>query len=150
MLIAFIYDAFRIKRKTFKTSTIFIYMEDIAYWLIAVVVMFAVIYYSNEGEIRGYIFIGTVLGIILYSLLFSKIVTRVLLFIIKVVRESVKIIWRIVTYPVIIILRILAIPARFFYMIVSKTARRVKHIGKSRLNKISIWKRVFKNIRKKI
>jgi len=67
MIIAFIYDAFRIKRRAVKTSALVTYIEDIIYWIIVSIIMFAVVYYSNEGEIRGYLFLGTILGAVLYA-----------------------------------------------------------------------------------
>jgi hypothetical protein len=33
-----------------------IYVEDFFYWIIAALVMFAIVYLSNDGELRGYIF----------------------------------------------------------------------------------------------
>ena len=61
MLIAFIFDLFRIKRKAVETGNLLTYIEDLLYWIIAALVMFAVVYLANEGELRGYIFLGVVM-----------------------------------------------------------------------------------------
>lgn len=150
ILIAFIYDVFRIKRKAIKTSSIVIYLEDFIYWIIVAVVMFALVYYSNEGEIRGYIFIGTVLGVILYALMFSKIIMKSSLFIIGIICKVFKAVWMVITYPFRIIFKILGIPAGFFLKAFKKAFRGAKRIGRSNLSRVTVWKKMFRNIRKKI
>jgi spore cortex biosynthesis protein YabQ len=150
ILIAFIYDAFRIKRKAVKTSTIIIYIEDLIFWIIVAFIMFAVIYFSNEGEVRGYIFIGSILGIILYTLIFSKIVMTAALFILRIIYKVLKAIWIVASYPFKIILRLLLFPARFVVGILGKCFRGIKRTGKNKLTKISMRGRFLRNIRKKI
>ena len=62
MIIAFIYDVFRI-RKAIRTSNIIVYFEDFIYWILVALVLF-VVYISNEGELRGYLIVGAIIGII--------------------------------------------------------------------------------------
>jgi len=150
MLIAFVYDLFRIKRRAVKTSSIFIYIEDLIFWVIVALIMFVVIYYSNEGEIRGYIFIGTAIGITLYTLLFSTIVIKSSLFVIRTIYKILKFIWEILTYPFRIIFKLLSYPLRFFMKLSGKVLRRAKHIGRGKAVKIKFWGKVLRNARKKI
>lgn len=150
MLIAFVYDAFRIKRKAVKTSAVIIYVEDLIFWVIVAIIMFAVVYLSNEGEIRGYIFIGSILGVIIYVLIFSKIVMTVFLFILRVIYKIIKFIWTVITYPFRIILKILSFPAGFILKILKKFYRGARRVGRNRATKLSIWSKVLKNVRKKI
>ena len=150
MIIAFIYDAFRIKRRAVKTSALVTYIEDIIYWIIVSIIMFAVVYYSNEGEIRGYLFLGTILGAILYALLLSRVVMNSALFIIKIVCRVFSSIWMVVSYPFKLIFKLFAIPARFLAKTSRKTLKGARQIGRSRLSKVAIWKKMFRNIRKKI
>lgn len=97
--IALIYDLFRILRKAVRTGGLFIYVEDLLYWLIVSIIMFLTIYYSNDGELRAFMFIGACIGVILYSLLLSRIVMSSSLFII-----------RIVSYPFILTIKVLKAP----------------------------------------
>jgi spore cortex biosynthesis protein YabQ len=60
-IVAFLYDILRIKRRAIKTSIILVSLEDILYWLVAAVLLFLIVYKSNSGEMRGYIFIGNVI-----------------------------------------------------------------------------------------
>ncbi len=150
MIIAFIYDAFRIKRKTIKSSNIIIYFEDFIYWIIVALVLFGAVYISNEGEIRGYLIIGAILGIIIYAFLLSRIVMTVFLFIIGLVYKFVVVVFGILLIPLKIIYRILRIPAGFICYTALRGGKKVKRIGKVRLDKLKGWKRVIKIIRKKI
>lgn len=148
--IAFIYDLFRIRRKAVRVGNILTYLEDLLYWLLVAAIIFGIIYFSNDGELRGYNFIGTALGVILYILLFSKAVMASAMFIINVIVRIFKLIWFVVTYPFKLIFRLLMIPARFMGRQVSKSAVGIKRAGRNRFSKIAIWRRMLKNIRKKI
>lgn len=150
LAIALLYDIFRIKRKAVKTGNIIIYAEDILYWLLAAVVMFAVLYYSNEGELRSYLFIGTLLGVIFYALLLSKYVMKSSMFIINILRKIAKVAWYIVSYPFRLLFGFLAVPVRFSRRLAGKSLQGIRKAGRNRLAGVAIWRRAFKNIRKKI
>ncbi|HHW31414.1 MAG TPA: spore cortex biosynthesis protein YabQ [Clostridiaceae bacterium] len=148
--IAFVYDIFRIKRKTVKTSNFITYVEDIIYWLIVALIMFVVLYYGNEGEIRGYIFIGAIIGVILYALLLSRIIMKILLTTIKILGIIIRETWRVISYPFKIIFRILRIPARFLLRQSKKIFRKARKLGRKGADKAALWKRIFRNTLKKI
>jgi len=150
IVIAFIYDIFRVKRKAVKTSAIVIYVEDLVFWLIVVAVMFAVLFFSNEGEIRGYIFIGTILGIILYNLIFSRIVMAAFLFILKMLYKALMFLWRLAAYPFKILFKMLSLPARHISKTTKKAFHKVRGAGKNSLTRFSVWRKSLRNIRKKV
>lgn len=150
MAIGFVYDLFRIKRKAVKTGALFTYLEDFLYWVIVALIMLSVVYLSNDGEIRGYIFLGTVIGVILYTLLLSRIVIKLSIGAIKLLWRVLSTIWKIVIYPIKIILKILAVPGRFLSKKARAAFRKVKRSGKLTLSKAAIWRRIFRNARKKI
>ena len=150
MLIAFIYDAFRIKRKAVRTKTLVIYFEDFIYWIIVALVMFAVIYCSNDGEPRGYIFAGAIIGVIVYALLLSKLIVRSSLAVLRFLYRVFGTVWSIITYPFKIALKILGIPAVFLLGALKKALKYLKRTGKSRLTKTILWRKMMKNILRKI
>jgi spore cortex biosynthesis protein YabQ len=150
VIIAFIYDIFRVKRRAVKTSMIFVYVEDLVFWIIVGAVMFAVIYLSNEGEVRGYIFIGSLLGIIAYNLIFSRIVMAAFLFIIKTIYRLVRFLCRLISYPFRAVFGLLSFPAKSAAKFLKKAYYKVKGAGRNRAARLSIWRRRIKNIRKKI
>jgi spore cortex biosynthesis protein YabQ len=148
--IALIYDFFRIKRKTFKTGVFLIYIEDLLYWLLVAVIMFTMVYYSNEGELRGYLFIGALLGAVFYALLLSRPVMSSSMFVINILRRVFRAVYSVVSYPFRLLFRLLAIPARISRRFAGRSLRNIRKTGRNRLAGLAIWKRAFKNIRKKI
>lgn len=150
MLIGLVYDAFRIKRKAIKTGGFWVFVEDLAYWIIAALIMFCVVYYSNDGEVRGYIFIATIIGVVLYALLLSRIIMKSSMFIIGLICKIIKIVYNVLTYPIRVIIRIIAVPVGFIIKLSKKALKRANGINRTRLAKAAGWRRIIKNIRKKI
>ncbi len=77
ILIGILFDIFRITRKSFKTPDVITYIEDFAFWMITGLLLLWVIFKFNDGEIRGYIFVGLGIGITIYLLTISKIFIKV-------------------------------------------------------------------------
>lgn len=60
---------------------IWVYIQDVIFWLVAAVIIIASAFIINSGELRGYMLIGYILGACFYMLLFSKFVLSVLGFV---------------------------------------------------------------------
>ena len=86
--IGVLFDFFRILRRTIKTANIITYIEDILFWVLTGILILYNIWYFNNGEIRVYMFLGIILGVLIYISTLSNIVvklfTRILGTIIKV------------------------------------------------------------------
>ena len=63
-IIGFVFDFFRILRRSFKTSDLITYIQDILFWLCSCAILLFSIFRFNNGELRGYIFIGTIIGVV--------------------------------------------------------------------------------------
>lgn len=72
MAICIFYDIFRVLRKTIKTSNIVTYIEDVVFWIVVCTFLIWLISKVSYGELRSFIFIGLILGGIIYLLTFSK------------------------------------------------------------------------------
>ena len=90
--IGVLFDIFRILRKSFKTADIVTYLQDILFWLISGGIILFSIFQFNHGEIRSYVFIGIILGVILYMITISKYIIKYSVFIIKWIKK-------IISYP---------------------------------------------------
>lgn len=76
--ISILFDIFRAQRKAIKTSDFITCIQDIIYWiLVGVIMVYTVVKYTN-GEIRAYMIIGTILGVIIYFSLMSKMIIRII------------------------------------------------------------------------
>ena len=109
-IIGLLFDFFRILRKTFKTSDIITYIQDILFWILTGLVVLYSIFIFNNGEMRIYIFLGILIGIILYVLLFSKYVIKINVFIINKIKWFIS-----------IILKIIFMPFKFIFNILKKS-----------------------------
>lgn len=150
MAIALVYDIFRILRKAVKTGSFATYIQDLLYWLIAAVIMLFTVYYSNDGELRVFLFVGAFLGVVLYSLLLSGIVMGSALLIIKITVSAVKTILRVISCPFKMALRMLAIPARKLSRNAIKLLKKARSSSRVRLSKFMSFKKILKHIRVKI
>lgn len=117
---AFLYDILRIKRRAIKTGVIFVGLEDILYWLIIAILLFITVYNSNSGQMRGFIFIGNVIGVVLYESLLSNIIIKSSMMIINFIKKVFRFIWMVLSYPFKLLYKILSIPVIFIAGLIIK------------------------------
>ena len=72
ILIGLLFDIFRILRKSFKTSDIITYTEDLIFWILTGLLLLYSIFTFSNGEVRFYMFLAVFCGCLIYMLLFSK------------------------------------------------------------------------------
>ena len=99
IVIAILFDIFRILRKSFKTADWLTNLQDILFWILAGFIILFSIFKFNNGEIRSYIFIGIVLGVLIYMLTISRYIVKYSVIIIKFIKK-------IVHYPINLTLKI--------------------------------------------
>ena len=77
LIIGFLFDFFRILLRTYKTPDFITIIEDIVFWLVSGIILLLGIFILNEGKIRAYLFLGLFLGIIVYTMIFSRGVVKI-------------------------------------------------------------------------
>jgi len=85
VIIAFLYDMFRLKRRIVRTKTAMVHFEDIVFWIIAAIIFFLSSYVISNGETRAYYYVGSFLGGVLYFSVFSKPILWLLTQLIKMI-----------------------------------------------------------------
>lgn len=105
-LIGLLFDFFRISRKSFKTSNLLTNVEDITFWLITGALILFSIFKFNNGNLRIYTLVGILIGVVIYMVIFSKVVIKTLVKIILFLKRCFKTIFNIALYPLRIIFRI--------------------------------------------
>jgi len=148
--IAFLYDLFRIFRKAVKPGNAATFFQDLLYWLIVALIMFLTVYYSNDGELRGYLFIGALVGVILYALLLSRIIMDSALFIIKIIGKIFKAIVYIVSYPIRMTVKVLKAPVGKLSRAAGKALRKAGCRSRVKLTKLKFIKKGLSNIWRKV
>jgi spore cortex biosynthesis protein YabQ len=63
---------------------------DVCYWMIAVCFIFRMLYITNQGEMRFYVFIGLFIGVWFYFLWFSFTTIRVVVILMKIIKQIVR------------------------------------------------------------
>ena len=115
---AFFYDFLRIKRRAIKTNVLILGLEDILYWLAAAIFLFLMVYKSNSGEMRGYIFIGNIIGVLLYESLISNIFIKSSVMIINIIKKILIFIFKVLSYPFIIIYKVVKSILKLLYKVI--------------------------------
>lgn len=100
IIIGVFFDIFRILRRSFKTPDIITYIEDILFWIFTGVFFITVLFKFNNGEIRSYVLLGLIFGIIVYMIIISKYFIKINIKIIKIIKKT-------LAYPIKIILKII-------------------------------------------
>ncbi|EOD01153.1 spore cortex biosynthesis protein YabQ [Caldisalinibacter kiritimatiensis] len=141
IIIGFIYDLYRIFRYYSKPKKIATFIEDLVFWIIVSFIALFILIFSNWGEIRGYVFLGFVSGAIVYNKLLSKIVIKILVYIVKAIIKFLKILLDILLWPIKILANLLYRPYKKVSSEVKKIIRKVKRI-------LKLPARIVKDIKK--
>ena len=94
-----LYDIFRIFRRIVPHGVIWIGIEDFLYWIVCTVNIFLLLYWENDGMIRGFVIGGVILGMCLYFFLLSRFVIRFQVCILKQILGKIQKIVHFLFYP---------------------------------------------------
>ena len=98
VVIGILFDFFRILRRSIKTSNIVTYIQDILFWILTGIIVLYNIWYFNNGELRIFVFLGLIIGILIYMTTLSNIVvkifTKILVFLINILKMPLKVIYK--------------------------------------------------------
>lgn len=103
-----VFDGYRVVFAQLRVGRYFVHAFDLLYWLAAMLFVFRILYFSNSGEVRVYVFLGLLLGISLYFALLSSSVIKGVLMTIRAIQTLFR--WSIRLFTVLIVR-----PIRFLY-----------------------------------
>lgn len=89
--IGIIFDIFRVLRKSFKTPDIITLIEDLIFLTITTYLITIGILKLNSGEIRFFLFLAIMFGILIYSLTISNFCVIILYEFVKLCKSILKI-----------------------------------------------------------
>lgn len=89
IIISFIFDFFRILRCVYKTPDFITILEDVAFWLVSGIILLLGIFVLNNGNIRGYLFLGLFSGICIYIVFISKNIMKAGTKILNLINKSI-------------------------------------------------------------
>src|SRR5690554_5818845 len=86
-IILLAYDQLRVLRRIIRHNNLSITIQDMIFWILASVFIFAMIYVKNSGTIRGFSVMGMVIGMVIYHYILSDLIvmliSRMILLIIR-------------------------------------------------------------------
>lgn len=86
-LIGFVFDVFRIIRTAYKLNKVFTTVSDLCFWTVAFFIVFTTIYITGDGQIRWFVFLGCIIGFLLYLFTISPLIIKSVVKIIRVINS---------------------------------------------------------------
>lgn len=71
-LIGFLFDIYRRLRKTISPGPLVTFIGDLGFWVLVTIVTFSLLYKVNFAQVRGYLFLGLGIGLIIYFSFISR------------------------------------------------------------------------------
>lgn len=94
-----VYDLYRAVRHFSKPNRFMTYIEDFLFWVVIAYVFFYTLIRINWGQIRGYIIFGFLLGILIYTIIFSKYIYPMVVKLAGIIKRFIDIILFSISYP---------------------------------------------------
>lgn len=170
LAIGLLFDLYRVLANELRFPRWLMPLLDLAYWTFATYFVFRVLFYSNYGQVRLFVFIGLFAGVAFYFAALSRTARRVIRWLIGVVKKLIWLCKRIIEIFVIgpilalykfltILLGFVAAIAIFLYKIVLQLlypvrvlSRAVLHLAGRHLPRpgwlVSGWRRLLRFFRR--
>lgn len=107
VIIGLLFDCFRVLRRTFKTNNITTYFQDVLFWILTGLILLYSIFTFSNGEIRLYMFLGVIVGCVLYMLLLSSNFIKINVKVLTTLKSIILTIIKIVLKPFVFLFKIL-------------------------------------------
>lgn len=85
LFMGIIFDLYRAIRRIFKPKVLLSYLEDLIFWIIIGGIFFALLINTTDGILRGFVFIGVFVGVLLYMILLSNYILPLFILIFKLI-----------------------------------------------------------------
>lgn len=126
---SFYYDCFRLLRQCIPHHGVVVFFEDIFYFASCSIIAFSFIVEKASGEIRGFLFVGVVVGFILYYFTISIIFMKIMRVVFDIIRKIFTVVLKILIF-ICLPLKLLVMLFHYFYtklyFILCKVVKNVK------------------------
>lgn len=150
LLVGFVFDIFRILRRVVKTANFITYIEDILFWILVSIIIFSLVFITNNGELRWYELLGVMLGVIFYNLLFSQYVIRVSVTVINFIKKVIVFVIKIILFPFVIIYKLFKKPCILLTKFINKIMKKLCKLIKKGINAVVSAINNLKKVSKKV
>jgi spore cortex biosynthesis protein YabQ len=108
-----LFDFIRISRKIIKHANFLVQIEDLIFWVVCSLVGFYMLYITNYAAVRPFVFIGIVLGAILYFASFSIAFMKIATLVIEYIRAFIKQLIRVLLIPIRWTIKAMTVPLKY-------------------------------------
>lgn len=112
-----LYDLIRVLRRIIHHPNWLVQIEDLLYWIACGCFAFIMIFWRNYGQIRGFVFLGILIGAVLYFATISSIMINIITQVIK----------KVVLIPIQCIIKMISIPVKYVYTTSGKINKKRKN-----------------------
>ena len=130
IIVGFVFDFFRILRKSFKHSDYLIYIQDIIFWLLTGAIFLYSTFVFNDGEFRLFMIFAALIGFFLYIFTVSKIFINVnvniILFLKKILIKIIKIFFIPLKHLILFVRKMFLKPVTFLVINMKRTLKSIK------------------------
>jgi spore cortex biosynthesis protein YabQ len=91
-----VFDVYRVLAGYFRLPRWVYALLDLVYWLLATILVFAVLFHSNEGQVRLFVFLGICIGVWFYLRYFSASVMKLIRWIIRCVEWTIRLVQKLI------------------------------------------------------
>lgn len=84
IVLMMLYDIFRILRRMVRHGPALMAAEDIIYWLLCAIGIFAMLYQENDGLLRWFVLAGVAIGMLFENAVISPVIVRLLVKVLRV------------------------------------------------------------------
>lgn len=123
-LLGALYDVFRVLRLVMRSRAKTVFFEDMLYFLLCAVITFFFALSINGGQLRWYLFAGSILGFAAYYLTIGRVVVTFAGAVIAFILRVWKLFWTAVFFPFRLLFRLLRRPLGFLRGFVQKSCRK--------------------------
>lgn len=124
-----LYDLIEVFRSNIKHKKAAVYIEDVFYWIIVIMLIFLFMLNENYGEIRPFAVIGFFIGMLIYNFVFSRVVTNILNAVIKVIKCLIKVIFEIIMTPIRLVWIVIGKPVTKAGNVLILNIKKLLHLG---------------------
>jgi spore cortex biosynthesis protein YabQ len=107
------YDTIEVLAREFRLRRWTTACMDVGYWLVATLFVFQVLVYANDGQVRMFVFIGLLAGVVIYFYILSHLVrlavTWVVVLFLRLLRWVIRIFYILLIQPLLYMYRLLKI-----------------------------------------
>ena len=113
IMMGILFDLIRIFRKIIKHPDFLVQVEDLTYWILCGFIGFYMLYINNYAAIRPFVFIGILLGAILYFASFSLLFMKIATIVINYMKDLIQKIVKLILIPIKGLIKIIKVPIKY-------------------------------------